>query len=134
MGSTLFVYQEHPVGLFPYVEGHHVDREDPAQQETAARLLAHLHRAMLTVSVPDSAPVQHLSEASFEPRNADPAALHDADLDTWHAALMQRPGSFTCGQIHGDYYRRNLLVSCRAITAVRGCQRVNRVSTCNWMP
>ena len=117
-GSTLFVHQENPVALFPYVEGRHVGREDPAQREAAARLLAHLHRAMLTVSVPDSAPVRLLSEAPWAPRSADPAALDDADLDTWHASLMQRLGSFTCGPIHGDYYRRNLLVNRGAITAV----------------
>lgn len=117
-GSTLFVHHEHPVALFPYVDGHPVDREDPAQREAAARLLAQLHQAMLTVSVPDAAPVRHQREAPLAPRNSDPAALHDVELDTWHATLMQRWGLLTCGPIHGDYYRRNLLLSRGAITAV----------------
>jgi Ser/Thr protein kinase RdoA (MazF antagonist) len=117
-GSTLLIYHEHPVALFPYVDGQPVDREDPAQREAAARVLAHLHRVMLRVSVPDAAPVRHLREAPLAPRIADPAALHDAELDTWHATLVQRRGTLTCGPIHGDYYRRNLLVSRGVITAV----------------
>jgi Ser/Thr protein kinase RdoA (MazF antagonist) len=114
----LSVYDEHLVALFPYVDGHHVEREDPAQREAAAQLLAQLHRAMLAVSMRDAAPVQHLSEAPWAPRTADPAVLYDPELDSWHAALIQGPGSFTYGPIHGDYYRRNLLVSHGAITAV----------------
>ena len=40
-GSTLFVHHEHPVALFPYVDGHPVDRADPAQREAAAQLRGH---------------------------------------------------------------------------------------------
>jgi Ser/Thr protein kinase RdoA (MazF antagonist) len=117
-GSTLLVYQEHPVVLFPYVDGHPVDREDPAQREAAAWVLAQLHRAMLSVSVPDAAFVWHLREASLASGSSGSAALRDAELESWHAALVQRSGLLTCGLIHGDYYRRNLLVSRGAITAV----------------
>jgi Ser/Thr protein kinase RdoA (MazF antagonist) len=117
-GSTLFVHHEHPVALFPYVDGHPVDREDPVQREAAARLLGQLHRAMLTFSVPEATPVRQVRDAPLRPRRADPAALDDAELDSWHAALMQRPSLFTSGPIHGDYYRRNLLVSHGVITAV----------------
>jgi Ser/Thr protein kinase RdoA (MazF antagonist) len=117
-GSTLFVHQEHPVALFPYVDGHHLDREDAAQRGAAARLLAHLHRALLTASVPYAPFVRHLREAPSAPCSEDPASLRDADLDTWHAALVRRPDALTCGPIHGDYYRRNLLVSRGAISAL----------------
>src|SRR5258708_1313455 len=68
-----------------------------------ARLLAHLHRALLTASVPYAPFVRHLREAPGAPCSEDPASLRDADLDTWHAALVRRPDALTCGPIHGDY-------------------------------
>lgn len=117
-GSTLFLHKGHPVALFPYVDGHFLDREDPAQRRAAAQLLAQLHRAMLTVSVPDTPPRRHLREAPPGPRMEDAAPLQDPELDAWHAALLRQPVALTCGPIHGDYYRRNVLVSGSVITAI----------------
>ena len=117
-GSTLFVHQERPIALFPYVDGHHLDRADPAQREAAAQALADMHRSMLTLSAPDASPRRDLKESPPAPRIEDPASLQDVELDAWHAALLRRPGALTCGPIHGDYYRRNLLVRGGMITAI----------------
>jgi Ser/Thr protein kinase RdoA (MazF antagonist) len=117
-GSTLWLHNEHPVALFPYVNGHFLDREDPTQRRAAAQLLAQLHRAMLTVSVPDMPLRRHLHETPPGPRMEDSAALSDPELDAWHAALLQQPLALTSGPIHGDYYRRNLLVAGSTITAI----------------
>jgi Ser/Thr protein kinase RdoA (MazF antagonist) len=117
-GSTLFLYNGRPVALFPFVEGTPLDREQPAQRHAAAELLARLHRAMLADSAAPSQPQRYLTETSHLPRLEDPEALIDPEFDAWHATLLQQPAALTCGPIHGDYYRRNLLVRDGMIKAV----------------
>jgi len=117
-GSTLFLYDGRPVALFPFVEGTPLDRELPAQRHAAARLLARLHSVMLADSTVPSQPQRYLTETAHLPRLEDPEALIDPEFDAWHAALLQQPAALTCGPIHGDYYRRNLLVRDGMITAV----------------
>ncbi len=117
-GSTLFLYDGRPVALFPFVEGTPLDREQPAQRHAAAELLARLHSAMLAVSAAPSQPQRYLTETSHLPRLEDPETLIDPEFDAWHLAVLQQPAALTCGPIHGDYYRRNLLVRDGMITAV----------------
>jgi len=117
-GSILFLYDGRPVALFPFVEGTPLDRELPAQRHAAARLLARLHSVMLADSTVPSQPQRYLTETAHLPRLEDPEALIDPEFDAWHAALLQQPAALTCGPIHGDYYRRNLLVRDGMITAV----------------
>jgi Ser/Thr protein kinase RdoA (MazF antagonist) len=118
-GSTLFLYNEHPIALFPFVEGHHLDREQSSQRLAAARLLAQLHNVMLTIF---PATGDHITrgvvQASHLPHIEYPDFLKDPELDAWNAALMQQPTSYTYGAIHGDYYRRNLLVRDGMIVAL----------------
>jgi Ser/Thr protein kinase RdoA (MazF antagonist) len=73
---------------------------------------------MLTVPVPGAPPGQHFREAPSATRIEDPASLRDAELDSWHADLVLRPSALTCGPVHGDYYRRNLLVSRGSIRTI----------------
>ena len=117
-GSTFFLYNGRLVALFPFIEGVPLDREQPAQRRAAAQLLARLHSAMLTVSAAPSQPQRYLTETAHLPRLEDPEALIDPEFDAWHAVLLQQPAAMTCGPIHGDYYRRNLLVRDGVITAV----------------
>ncbi len=117
-GSTLFLYNGRPVALFPFVEGTPLDREQPVQRDAAAELLARLHCAMLADSAASSQPQRYLTETAHLPRLEDPEALIDPEFDAWHATLLQQPAALTCGPIHGDYYRRNLLVRDGMITAV----------------
>ncbi len=117
-GSTLFLYDEHPIALFPFVEGHHLDREQPSQRLAAAQILAHLHSAMQTVVAASHHITRHVVQVSHLPRIEDPHFLKDPELDAWNVALMQQPASYTCGPIHGDYYRRNLLVRDGKIAAL----------------
>ncbi len=117
-GSTLFLYDEHPIALFPFVEGHHLDREQPSQRLAAARLLAQLHSAMQTGSAASHHITRRVMQISDVPRIEDPDFLQDLELDAWNATLMQQPASYTCGPIHGDYYHRNLLVRDGGIAAL----------------
>ena len=106
--STLFVHQQHPVALFPFVAGHPLDRERATMRENAARLLARLHRAMLRWPELKPRPPRGRS-APVSPAPADdPDMLLDPTLDTWYAALRERPRALRVGPIHGDYYRANL--------------------------
>ena len=117
-GSTLFLYDGRPAALFPFIEGTPLDREQPAQRDAAARLLARLHSAMLTYPAAPSQPQRYLTETAHLPHLEDPEALIDPEFDAWHAALLQQPSALTCGPIHGDYYRRNVLVRDGMIQAV----------------
>src|SRR5215469_10519299 len=76
-GSTLFLYEGRPVALFPFVEGTLLDREQPAQRDAAARLLARLHSAMLADSAAPSQPQRYLTETAHLPHLEDPEALID---------------------------------------------------------
>ncbi len=117
-GTTFFLYHGRLVGLFPFVEGQHLIREEPAHRAAAARLLADLHRTALAVSPAVSRPQRHLMGAAYLSRVEDPGTLSDPELDAWHATLLEQSGAFTCGMIHGDYYRRNLLARGDIIVAV----------------
>ena len=117
-GSTFFLHNGHPVAIFPFVEGQFLDREDPDHRHAAAHLLAQLHRVMLAVSATRTLPRRHLREAPPGPGIEDLAPLRDPELDAWHASLLKQPATLTCGPIHGDYYRRNLLIRDGTITGV----------------
>ena len=118
-GSTLFLYNEHPIALFPFVEGHHLDREQSSHRLVAAQLLAQLHKAMLTNFPAVGSQIQRrVVLTSHLSRIKDPDFLIDPELDAWNAALMQQPSSYTYGPIHGDYYHRNLLVKDGRVVAV----------------
>ena len=107
-GSTIFLHAGQPVGVFPFVEGKALDREDSGLQQDAAILLARLHQA--TSAWPGYRVRPPSGPAAPMPWSAerDLQALLDADLDTWHATEF-RSAQLPAGPIHGDYYRRNLL-------------------------
>lgn len=105
------------VTLYPFVEGAHLDCEDATQREAAARLLARLHRVLLSCGAPPRPKPGPQSPWPAVARQSVPADLADAELDAWHARLLERP-DLQRGLVHGDYYRRNLLWSDGGIVAV----------------
>lgn len=118
-GSTLLSYQGQAVELFPFVSGEQLDRENARLRQAAARLLAHLHTALLSQTRDAASLVRKgvVGERLLHPP-PDPASLLDPDLDRWHSTLPEHPAAFTIGLIHGDYYRRNLLTQGEQIVAV----------------
>ncbi len=99
-GDTYFTWSDRVVAVFPFVEGEPADREDPNQVADAGRLLACIHRALLAWQ-PPSPPV------TLEPSVIDDE-LAEGDLDAWWSRCLPRLRHGVC---HGDYYRRNVLVS-----------------------
>src|SRR6185437_15239420 len=81
------------VTIWPFVPGRHLDRDNPAERAAAAGLLARLHRAALAVRSRGPRPID---------RDAPPARP-----DPTLAAL---PADLPRGPVHGDFYRRNILV------------------------
>ncbi len=99
------------VTVWPYVPGRHLDRERPDDRAAAARLLARLHRAALMVADPGNRPPNDPDGPTDWPRAATIDGMVDHELDdtlaSWHTgAGVSAPR----GPLHGDFYRRNLLV------------------------
>jgi Ser/Thr protein kinase RdoA (MazF antagonist) len=88
------------VAVFPFVDGAPADREDPNQVAAAGRLLARIHRALLAWQ-PASPPVTLESSVIDD-------ELTEVDLDAWWSSCLRRVRHGVC---HGDYFRRNVLIS-----------------------
>jgi len=118
-GSTLFRYEGQSVVLFPYITGTQPDRENPLHRHQAAIFLARLHQALLS-NTPDRFLVERdlLIGTSPLPSISDSEALVDHELDRWHETLLQQSTLLITGFIHGDYYRRNLLMQGEHIIAL----------------
>jgi Ser/Thr protein kinase RdoA (MazF antagonist) len=115
-GSLLFRHQGRPVSVFPFVAGRLLDRESPAELDSAARLLGRLHRVLPewptlrprpgspdpVLSTPDVASAAELEQQA--------AALPDAQLDDFLTRWRAHP-RLPAVPIHADFYRGNLLCS-----------------------
>lgn len=107
-GETLSAWRDHHLAVYPFVEGSHVNRDDPAHRLGAARLLAKLHRGLLDwAGGPRPQAAHPLSGVPTPP------GLSDEGLDDWWRTVGD--GALTT-VTHGDYYRRNLI--CRGQTIV----------------
>ena len=111
-GRTAFEWQGRLVAAFPFIAGETLDRDDPVLRAAAARLLAHLHAALLDFA----AGVRPESGAQRPVPPADPDDLRDPALDAWWRSI--RAQGFIEAPTHGDYYRRNLLCADRRIVGV----------------
>ena len=103
-GSTIFLFGEQPVSLFPFIEGQPLEEGNDELSHHAARLLSRIHRAALGWKHDWNRPA--LKPSAPESIQHDPPELVDFELDEWHRTL---PGTLTVGPIHGDYYSRNVL-------------------------
>ncbi len=111
-GETVFACDGRLVAVFPFVEGELLNRDDPLLRADAARLLAAIHRALLTWR----GGTRPASSAGKPAPPPDPPELHDPALDAWWVKARER--AFVVSATHGDYYRRNLLCAERRIVGV----------------
>lgn len=96
-----------PVSVWPWTDGLQGDRAQASHRREAAAVLARLHRAAQSISVPPRPPLS----ATTRPD----AALVDETLDAWVEKFKRdRP----CHALHGDYYPGNVLFEGHTIAAV----------------
>lgn len=107
--STLLVDGGRLFALFPYLEGVPLDRENSRLRAVAASLLARIHRAGLSLSLPGPRPPSGPNAPSAWPRPPCPPELADPALDALLGHLEAGARPLITGPIHGDYYRRNIL-------------------------
>lgn len=101
-GATFVEHDGALVTVYPFADGVHLDRENAAQREAAALLLARVHRALLACEMPPRPGAGLHSPWAAAPRRVAPPQLEDPQLNEWHAALRQR-GDLRRGLVHGDY-------------------------------
>lgn len=93
-GATVVLYNGFPVSVFPFIDAKMLDDEPPLDLVVqAGQLLKRIHTAMPDWAGPPA------------PRRSPRSELADAELEAWHASLGE-PRAL----IHGDFYRRNILV------------------------
>ena len=112
-GTTLFIHEEHPVCLFPFVEGEDLDTNDSDLCVSAARLLARIHQTSATWNSTPR-PASKATAPQPLPPERYPNVFVDAELDRWHESL----DGLIIGAIHGDYYCRNILCDAGRIQGV----------------
>lgn len=103
-GSSVFRFHDHPVSLYPYVEGEPLDTENQELCLSAARLLARIHRTASTWQGGQRPPSRSTAPQPI-PVERWPEVFIDPELDRWHDSISH----LTTGPIHGDYYCTNLL-------------------------
>jgi hypothetical protein len=111
-GLTFLRHNGCPVALYPYVDGAVAGDRTAQLASSAGELLARVHAAIATrvAATPSPATV-----SPYE-RIPPPDDLVDRELDAWHSSLM-RTGARRAA-IHGDVYRRNILVRDGRIVAL----------------
>lgn len=115
-GSRLFLHEGRPVSLFPFVAGHLLDRNDPAERDAAARLLGRLHRVLPAwprLRSRPSAPEHRVASpdiASAAEIGEQDAVLPDAELGRFLARWRENP-RLPPAPLHADFYPGNLLCS-----------------------
>ncbi|MEU5875519.1 phosphotransferase [Glycomyces sp. NPDC047369] len=107
-GRTTADWHGRPVSVWPWIDGAHLDRDDPAARTWAADLLARLHLAAEALpDLPRPNPPLRCTDCPHWPDLRDPAL--DAALAAWRRT-RRRPVP-----LHGDFYRRNLICADGAI-------------------
>jgi Ser/Thr protein kinase RdoA (MazF antagonist) len=110
-GLTILEWEGRHVGLFPFVEGQALDRDNSTLRMEAARILAAIHKSLL--DWPGGSRPEHGRRRVLPSPTTD---LIDTDLDAWWMSARRQP--FMIAPTHGDYYRRNLLCSSGRVVGV----------------
>lgn len=96
-----------PVSVWPWIQGLRGDRSHPAHRHEAATVLARLHRAAKSISVPPRPPLSATTRPDV--------TLVDETLDAWVEDFKRhRPRH----ALHGDYYPGNVLFEEDTIAAI----------------
>jgi hypothetical protein len=108
-GAAAFRWQEHPVVVWPFIDGQPLDRDDPTQRRLAAQLLATLHRAALTFDGPEADP--SAGTYATRPTGPNPSGVPvDPDLEEWLSRWRDhRRDKEPDGWMHGDFFHGNIL-------------------------
>lgn len=108
-GTTVSLWRESPVVVWPFIDGHCLNPDDRAQRLLAAQLLAELHCAALNVDGPGPDP----SASTYATRSADPnpaGVPADPELDEWrHRWRQNRRQQAPHGWMHGNFFHGNIL-------------------------
>jgi Ser/Thr protein kinase RdoA (MazF antagonist) len=117
-GATAFLWHERPVAVWPFIDGHRLDRNDPRQRGLAARLLANLHRAALLFDGPSDDP--SVETYAMRPTGSNPVGVPvDLELDNWLRGWRDHlPYDEPNGWMHGDFFHGNIL--CCSSNSVAG--------------
>jgi Ser/Thr protein kinase RdoA (MazF antagonist) len=103
-GSLAFEQDGRVVSVFPFVDGEVLDRSSERERDSAARLLARLHRVLPSWPNARPRPASRPNVPVLVPR-IDPPGLADPALD---AAVHRLSVTATPALAHGDYYRGNV--------------------------
>jgi Ser/Thr protein kinase RdoA (MazF antagonist) len=114
-GSLAFVHQRRVVSLFPFVEGAMLDRTSERERDSAAQLLARLHRVL--PSWPAARPRPTTQGPAAYPRapRVEPPGLDDPRLDAQVSRILRDAPTVPA---HGEFYRGNVRCVDGRITAV----------------
>lgn len=104
-GSTLFLWNERPVSVWPLIGGAPLDRTNADLRNQAAELLARLHRAALRIVLPEPTRPPAAAETGTA-RSILPDDALDLWLNRWRS---DETAGQPIGMVHGDFYRRNIL-------------------------
>lgn len=117
-GAPAFLWHERPVAVWPFIDGHLLDRDDPAQRRLAARLLADLHRAALNVDGPSPDPTV-ATYATRPPEPTPEGVPADPELDDWLHNWRNRSRIRELhGWMHGDYFHGNIICGGNAVAGL----------------
>lgn len=101
-GEAVFLWQGRPITVWPHVAGTPLDRQNPAERQQAARLLARLHQSARAFP--------NLGQGQPSKRDDTEAEqlLPDRELDEWLRS-WQDGRDEQVGWVHRDFFPGNLL-------------------------
>lgn len=113
-GTLVFEHGGHVVSVFPYVSGATLARTNDRERDSAASLLARLHRVLPAWPNARARPASRANAPMLVPF-VEPLGIEDAALD----ATVARLGAECAPALsHGDYYRGNVRCVNERIVAV----------------
>ncbi|SDG89614.1 Ser/Thr protein kinase RdoA involved in Cpx stress response, MazF antagonist [Sinosporangium album] len=115
-GATVLRVDGRPLSLWPYVEGAWPDSDRPWVCAEGARLLARLHRSLVSFRPPPRPVAASVEIGLYGEPPRDVPYLADPELDRWLADFHAR--GLARHALHGDFYAGNTLASEGRLVAV----------------
>jgi len=107
-GEDLIHFENHPITVFPFIDGQPLDTNNLKLLRRSAELLAQIHMASEHITEKTIRLLTPVSDPNLLPIENDPNFIQDPLLDDWYNQFMQGP-DLPMGLMHGDYYRANIL-------------------------